>query len=317
MVTRLFFASFFLSLGTFGFTQDTGKFAPGTLITIQPENSGEETMVGPMPLGNLSTNPDIRWSAPDFPDGKPLFDAPTRTLQEMAKEIRLRWDVYCLEFSFKEMRFLTINIRQPDGSTKPKVIYYLVYRLRYRGGDLRPAAQVTNNENLIYSKLYSEMEGISYNARRAFPLFSLRTEEYDKEYLDRIIPAAKDEIARREKIFTQLYNSVEITTVSIPRTTDPEAPGIWGVATWEDIDPRADFISVFVYGISNAVKRTEEGKLIKKVLQLNFHRPGDTIVKDGERILYGIPAFKNLKEQQYILDQYKLPERLDHRWIFR
>ena len=64
--------------------------------------------------------------------------------------------------------------------------------------------------------------------------------------------------------------------------------GVWGVATWEDIDPNIDFFSIYVGGLTNAYQWTDpRGRLqagrppgtgrqfAHKTLQLNFWRPGD------------------------------------------
>ncbi len=65
------------------------------------------------------------------------------------------------------------------------------------------------------------------------------------------------------------------------------------MATWTDIDPRTDFFSVEIRGLTNAQQTTNvDGKLeIKqKTLVLNFSRPGDTINELADIIRYGVPA---------------------------
>jgi hypothetical protein len=63
----------------------------------------------------------------------------------------------------------------------------------------------------------------------------------------------------------------------------------WGVAIWEDIDPRIDFFSIYVRGLTNAIRwRQRPGSVIKpndppgahieqalESLRLDFWRPGD------------------------------------------
>ena len=295
----------------------TAQFGPGTLKVILPEPDAAETFIGPMNLKELSENASLTWSPPDFPDGRPFYESGTRSLQEMAKNVTLRRDIYALEFSFKPMRQIEIDVPQPTGRMAKKMIWYLVFRLRYKGGDLRPKGDTQGSGGPTYSLLYPQIEGISFSGRRCFPLLTLRSENYDKEYLDRVIPTAHDKIVEREKIYVKVHNTVELTTVPIPNSKDPNDPGIWGLATWEDVDPRIDFFSVFVYGLTNAIQMTDGGEQLKKVLHLTFFRPGDTIRMLDDKIRFGVPAFKDPKEFKYALEQYGLKERLDYRWIFR
>jgi hypothetical protein len=208
-----------------------------------------------------------------------------------------------------------IDVPQPNGKMQRKLIYYMVYRVRYRGGDLRPAA-----DKVAGVPIYTRVEEIHYNSRRFFPLMVLGDNVTGKEYTDRILPAAKEKIAIREQITAPLYNSVEISRVAIPFTTDSEAPGVWGVATWEDVDPNLDFISIDVFGLTNAFEQDGEGPNApyrRKALQLNFYRPGDTMNQTADLIRFGVPAFENAEEQTYILKKYGLDERLDYLWVFR
>jgi hypothetical protein len=191
----------------------------------------------------------------------------------------------------------------------------MVYRVRYRGGDLRPAP-----DEIAGAPIPKRVEAVHYDARYFFPMLKLRDHVGGKEYIDRILPSATKRIKIREKITTDLYNSVEMGRVKIPYGSDSESPGVWGVAIWEDVDPNLDFVSVEVYGLTNAFEQEGEGKdapYLRKALQLNFYRPGDTMNQTEDRIRFGVPAFKDEKEQAYILKQYDLTERLDNRWLFR
>ena len=72
--------------------------------------------------------------------GEPHYDPRTRTLVQMAKEVILRREIYCLEFSFKPLRHIYVDIPRPDGKMQRKLVWYMVYRVRYRGGELRPCS---------------------------------------------------------------------------------------------------------------------------------------------------------------------------------
>ena len=123
-----------------------------------------------------------------------------------------------------------------------------------------------------------------------------------KEYLDRLIPSATDEIADIEKVPGKLLNSVEMANTKIPREDTESGAGVWGVVTWENVDPRTNFFSLYIQGLTNAYryKDTAEapqvgdeiaaGRVIElKTLQLNFYRPGDTIELTKDNIFYGLP----------------------------
>ena len=292
------------------------KFAPGIISVIAPAPHPDETFAGPETLKSLiEAHPEIEWGAPEFADGRPNFDPRTRTLVEMARQVIYRREIYAFEFSFKPLRQIYIDVPQPNGKMARKLVWYMVYRLRYTGGDLRPAADEVGGK-----KLYKRVESVAYESRRAFPMLVLEDNVTGKKYLDRILPTARDKIAAREQITATLHDSVEITTVNIPRTSDPAAPGVWGVATWEDVDPNIDFLSVFVFGLTNAFRQDGEGDdapYLRKALQLNFYRPGDVYRQTEDRIRFGIPAFKDETEQEYVLKQYGIEKRLDYQWIFR
>jgi hypothetical protein len=295
---------------------ESTQFAPGVVSVISPAPHPDETFSGPETLKSLiEAHPEIEWGAPQFVDGRPNYDPRTRTLVEMARQVIYRREIYCFEFAFKPLRQIYIDVPQPNGRLARKLVWYMVYRLRYTGGDLRPAADEVGGK-----KLYKRMESVSYDSRRAFPMFVLEDHTTGKQYLDRILPTAKDKIAAREQITAPLHDSIEITTVDIPRSSDEAAPGVWGVATWEDVDPNIDFLSIFVYGLTNAFRQDGEGDdapYTKKALQLNFYRPGDAIRQTEDRVRFGVPAFESQTEQEYILKQYGLEKRLDYQWVFR
>ena len=292
------------------------QFAPGVVTVIPGDPSPEETFDGPLTLTTfLSAHPELDWKSPTFQEGAPHFEPRSRTLVEMAKQVVLRREIYCLEFSFKPLRQMYIDVPVGTGKLQRKLVWYMVYRVRYQGGDLRPAADEVGG-----SKLYQRLESITYDSRRFFPLVTLRDHVSGQEYLDRIIPSAKDVIAAREQITAPVYNSVEITRQRIPSTTDPSAPGVWGVLTWIDVNPQIDFLSLYVSGLTNAFEQDGEGPdapYRRKALQLNFFRPGDAMEQTEDLIRFGIPAYDNPEEQAYILEKYNVPEPLNYRWVFR
>lgn len=297
-------------------TQVQTQFAPGVMTEIPPAPDPKETFDGPQTLqALLDAYPEIQFGGDTHPNGEPHYDPRTRTLVEMAQQVILRHEVFCFEFTFKPLRHIYLDIPRPDGRMQRKLIWYMVYRVRYVGGDLRPAA-----DTVAGVEIYKRVESIHYQSRYFFPMLVLKNHISGNQYLDRLLPTARDKIKIREQIGLPLHNSVEMTRVKIPYTTDPAAPGVWGVATWEDVDPNIDFLSVEVFGLTNAFEQDGEGPdapYRRKALQLNFYRPGDTMDQTEDTIRFGVPAFEDQRQQDYILQHYGLDERLDYQWIFR
>ena len=91
----------------------------------------------------------------------------------------------------------------------------------------------------------------------------------------------------------------------------------WGIVTWEDVDPRTKWFSVYVEGLTNAYRWDDgkgaftekdfgkESKIGKgrrpwrKVLKLNFWRPSDEYFEHEREIRYGVPG------------------RVDYEWVYR
>jgi hypothetical protein len=111
-----------------------------------------------------------------------------------------------------------------------------------------------------------------------------------------------------------------LQTIAIPKSTETDDKPIWGIATWENVDPRVDYFSVQVQGLTNAFRvESVDGKKLyrRKTLQLNFWRPGDTLDEIADKIRFGVPALADPARQIKILQTYGLSERLDYLWIYR
>lgn len=147
---------------------------------------------------------------------------------------------------------------------------------------------------------------------RFFPTFVLEAHEYQKAYLDRIIPVAIQAIQSKEDPQRRLYNTVDISARLLSHSTELVDKSAWGVATWEDVDPRIDYFSIYVQGLTNAYQWVDPpgaykpgdapgtGRvLLHKTLMLNFWRPGDEYVEDRRAIRFGIPG------------------KVDYSWVYR
>jgi hypothetical protein len=297
--------------------QDVRQLAPGIVRVIPPEPNEEETYLGPVELAALT----------QF-DWEPNFSPPTATLRSKASQVTLRHNVWNLEFAFKPMRMVHVDIPQPNGRMQRKLIWYMVYRVRNLGGHLTPVPIEDEHGLRTYtSQRANEVMNVGAAqptaSVRFFPHFVLESRQVRKAYLDTIIPVAIPVIEMREMRGGKLYNSVEVSQVPIQTGSfdDDEENAVWGVATWMDVDPNIDFFSIYVQGLTNAFRteRTEDGQSAHrmKTLQLNFWRPGDSVYEHEGEIRYGIRAVANREEQAHILNWYGVDKRLDHLWIYR
>jgi hypothetical protein len=102
------------------------------------------------------------------------------------------------------------------------------------------------------------------------------------------------------------------------------------LVTWEDIDPRLTYFSVYIKGLTNAYKPVDlvdaykagdppgTGRdILSKTLQLNFWRPGDTVNEVEDEVRYGVPYDADAQRQSEILRAFGLQERVDYLWVYR
>ncbi len=215
---------------------------------------------------------------------------------EWAKDIDFRRDIWQLDFEFKPVRTIWVDVPQPGGNMQRKLIWYMVYKVTNPGKAFHP----TRDENGTY-----KIERVEKPVRFV-PEFLLVSPEFNKTYPDRVIPAALMPIQMREDRARNF-----LTTVEAVREI-PVGQSLWGVAMWEDVDPRVDEFSVYVHGLSNAYKwQDEPGKfkpgspigtgrrLARKTLKLNFWRPGDEFFEEEDEIRLGSPG------------------EVDYEWVYR
>jgi hypothetical protein len=286
------------------------RLAPGVLTTIPAEVLPEET-VSHSTLPALRSDPDLDWT--------PKSSSKSRTLFERAGAVEFRRDVWCLELSFKPLRMITVDVPQPSGRLQQKLVWYMVYRVTNTGVSLHP----------------EQTAGGTFEAKpgpaaphRFIPQFVLESRERDakgkpanKAYLSRIIPAAVVPIQEREDRNRRLLSTAEMASVEIPLSKGRINRSIWGVVTWEDVDPELDFFSVYVGGLTNAYRWTNPKGAYRqgdppgagrqfawKTLQLNFWRPGDELREHEEEIRFGVPPGMS--------DLYDCDEGVAYRWTY-
>lgn len=287
-----------------------GDFAPGVLTTIPPSVDRED-VISIHDIPEIRADKSLQW--------EPSSTTKSRTLYEMAKDAVFINDVWSLEFAFKPLRMIEVDVPQPSGRVQRKMIWYMVYRVRNTGAGLTGKA----NDDGSFETVAKSTDDI-----RFIPELVLVSNDRSagqrvrKAYLDRIVPAALEPIQQREMPRGKLLNSAELATELLKVEDGRTQQGLWGVAMWEDVDPQIDFFSIYVRGLSNAIAWSDPAGAFKqgdapgtgrkftyKTLQLNFWRPGDDIAQDEREIRFGTAPQR--------ADFYDSGEGVAYRWVYR
>jgi len=197
--------------------------------------------------------------------------------------------VWVLDFKFKDPRLIKVNVP----GRGQKVCWYLWY-------------QVINKTAQPHTFI---------------PDFELVTTDRNTVHHDQILPKVQDAVRQLEDPtdYLKIKNSVTIAATPIPPSKkDAEPTAITGVAIWDDVDPDANYYTIFVSGLSNGWAVTDDPdkpgeKTIvrRKTLQLNFRRLGDRFYQKSEEIRFvqppqwiyrgsslSAPALPSLKEDK-------------------
>ena len=286
-------------LGKSGFR----KLAPGVETTIPILRSEEETHDVHNVVELVPGVPNLKWTPYDV--------SLSKTLHSKAQKVTFRRPIWNLEFTFKPMRMIWVDVPQPNGKLQRKLIWYLVYRVKNSGRHMKPVRQAKGSYKV---QLDDNVGNVANNTRlHFFPHFVLESHEFNnKGYLDRLVPTAIGPIQKREDPKRRLLNSVQMSRISIPISTKREDNSVWGVATWENVDPKIDFFSVYIRGLTNAYRWKDRPELVKpgvppgtgrsykrRTLRLNFWRPGDQFLQHEKEFRFGIPG------------------KVDHEWVWR
>ena len=265
--------------------------APGTLTVIPADASADDPL-------QRSDIPEITrglaertWEPRQAPPGSTLVG-------RGHNRVFLR-DIWCLEFAFKPPRQIDVDVPAPDLKMRRKRIWYLVYRVRNTGtrrvvgvdGDLTKLSTETGAGPVRFLPhlVLESVEGLSAEEG---------TYEY-RAYLDRVIPGAV--VAIREREFRDEPRFSLLDSASMAAADIPPGGERWGVATWEDVDPRIDFFAVYVRGLTNAIRwRDRDGfafgpdtvpgagtQYALESLRLDFWRPGDDRDEQAEEMSIG------------------------------
>jgi len=244
------------------------KLAPGVMISVDNARELKESFSRHNVVELLTAHPEFKW----------------------AERVPFRHNVWALEFQFKPMRMIWVDIPQADGTMKKTLIWYLVYSVSNKVvKEEELNLQMDANGDPIDKtpppqtgciEPFKAADG-TYKVKctnkpvRFIPTFLLEGRESPKEgaagftavYPDQIIPIAVGPIQAREDRRRPLYNTVQMCRTIAPGKT------VWGVATWigatrqgeEGVDPRIDRFSVYVQGLTNAYKWKDDPALYAKV----------------------------------------------------
>jgi hypothetical protein len=274
------------------------QLAPGVLTVLPADRAADHT-VQRVDLPEITVaQADLAW--------KPKRAPASTTMVERAKARDARLDVWCLEFAFKPPRRIDVDVPVLDratGELKMRVTpcWYLVYRVKNVGW----RRTVTEDDPTKRSLQTFE------KPVRFMPHFVLESLEglSDDEgptayrgYLDRIVPAAMEPIRRRENPPGKLFDSASIAENEL--APDEER---WGVAVWENVDPRIDFFSIYAQGLTNATRwrpkpagrdadSGDETDETLESLRLDFWRPGAAGNEPGDEMTLGYAGiFERMK----------------------
>jgi RNA polymerase sigma factor (sigma-70 family) len=171
------------------------------------------------------------------------------------EDAREKADAWTLDLRFKALRPITVDVPK-EGK---KTFLYLRYDIINTTGE----------------------------ERTFIPAFELVQQEKAAARADVVQPEVFKAVVQQEDPtgLLNLKDSVTIAKKAIPVSKPNAAPKtVSGIALWEEVDPEATRLSVFVAGLSNAWTTTEpkppatEPVLRRKTLQLNFKKKGDEFV---------------------------------------
>jgi hypothetical protein len=172
--------------------------------------------------------------------------------------------IWVLDFMFKPIRIKTVEI---PGKGRRQV-HYLYYKVTNRTG----------------------------KPRVFIPEF-IMVNETGQKFEENSIPQAIPLIQVREDATIPLLGSVNIVG-TIPPSTKPDVDdAVYGVATWDKWDPKADRFSIYVRGLSDGYKEVPApsgGKpTVKyKTLRIDFIRRGDEHNLNEKEIYLNDPPYE-------------------------
>ena len=234
------------------------------------------------------------------------------TLIGLASDRQFLRDVWCLEFAYRPPRTIEVDVPGENLETQKERVWYLLYRVRNiavdenadvasgLGGSTRQVVfekDEEGNDDLTRPTTKFVNQSIHFEPHFVFETHEALSRDEGllehQDHLDRLVSLAIVPISRREKIHPDmLHDSVSISE-------RPIQPGEerWGVAIWQDIDPRIDFFTVFIYGLTNSIRWRHDAEFETDLehapeyerrelecLRLDFYHPGDADHDDFQEV---------------------------------
>ena len=290
--------------------EDPTKIKPlaeGVLKVIPTVLNHRDSFSTPMEMPGLQPN-----------EYKLNYGAQSESLLGSTRQVIFYRDVWEYEFAFTGLRQKAISLQYPDGTIQRKNIWYLVWRCRDFGKSL---SYEQEEERFEHTKHVLKEDEPLTEPKKFVPSFTL--EGYVKpdfnsqytavRYRDINSASLAKFIQSIEDPHQKLLTKYEMSEAEIPLAQSENDEGVWGVAIWEDVDPRIDYVSVYVNGMTNAYRIVNDNGNISfkyKTLQLNFWRAGDDVGQDRDDVDYGIPLVDRPEEQVEICRFYELPNPL-------
>ncbi|MGL4594626.1 MAG: hypothetical protein ACRCUY_07860 [Thermoguttaceae bacterium] len=110
------------------------NFVPGSLITISSNLNTKEGEPMMIDYESVANRADLVEVLAQLPPVDPALADDVRFNPEMwAKEIRYTRDVWCLDFHFKPIRIIEVDIPNKQGTLDKKKVWYLVYSVKNPG----------------------------------------------------------------------------------------------------------------------------------------------------------------------------------------
>ena len=261
------------------------RLAPGVMQDVDPARRADETVE--------------RHNVTELLYVDPKFD--------FAKDVTFPHKVWTLDIKYKPVRMIPADIPGSHGQMLRKQIWYIVYQVTNLGKMYQPVEKDDELNKLdVSGKLY-KLETVDKPVRFT-PVFTLETHNllakekpgFSKAAVEQYIPVVLPAIRDREDRNREFLTSQEMSEREI-RVGET----VWGVATWQDVDPNNVWFSVYIEGLTNAYKwnddpakyaafRAGTGKapfreISTKVLKLNFWRPGDEFDVRETQVRNGVP----------------------------
>ena len=159
------------------------KLGPGVETTIPAKPDPEDTVTQHDIVEIQTAGQQLDW--------KPETQSSSETLKVLTKDIPFRRGVWYLEFTFKPLRMINVDMPLADGKMDSRLIWYMVYRVKNLGPafDARPEG----NKNQHWPPTRRPPSQIFFH-----PQFVLESPQYKKAYLDRVLPLAIEAIRKAQ-----------------------------------------------------------------------------------------------------------------------